>query len=75
MIQIIVTIIATTNTTHPITITIIAHVGNFNTLTSTYPPLDTTKVGKELVDCLIKELNGQELFHNFQNRVNGDLLA
>ena len=36
---------------------------------------DTTKVGKELVDCLIKELNGQELFHNFQNRVNDELLA
>ena len=34
---------------------------------------DTTKVGKELVDCLIKELNGQELFHNFQNRVNDNL--
>ena len=36
---------------------------------------DTTKVGKDLVDCLIQELNGQDLFHNFQNRVNGDLLA
>ena len=47
------------------------------TKTRCYPVFygDTTKVGKELVDCLIKELNGQELFHNFQNRVNGDLLA
>ena len=31
---------------------------------------DTTKVGKELVDTLINELNGQELFHNIQNKVN-----
>ena len=36
---------------------------------------DSTKVGKELVDCLIKEINGQELFQNCQNRVNGELLA
>ena len=36
---------------------------------------DTTKVGKELVDRLIEELNGQELFHNFQNRVNSALLS
>ena len=31
---------------------------------------DSDKVGKELVDNLIKELNGQELFHDFQNKVN-----
>lgn len=33
---------------------------------------DTNKVGKHLVDNLIKELNGQELFHDFQNKVNID---
>ena len=31
---------------------------------------DTNKEGKELVDNLIKELNGQELFHDFQNEVS-----
>ena len=31
---------------------------------------DTTKVGNELVNTLINELNGQELFHDIQNKVN-----
>jgi hypothetical protein len=31
---------------------------------------DTNKEGKELVDNLIKELNGQELFNDFQNEVS-----
>ena len=30
----------------------------------------TSKEGKELVDTLINELNGQELFHDIQNKVN-----
>ena len=33
---------------------------------------DTNKAGKDLIDNLIKELNGQELFHDFQNKVNSN---
>ena len=44
------------------------------TKTRCYPVFygDTTKVGKDLVDNLIRELNGQELFHDIQNKVNGN---
>lgn len=42
--------------------------------TKCYPVFygDTTKVGSELVDTLIHELNKQELFHDIQNKVNGE---
>ncbi len=30
---------------------------------------ETSKVGKELIDTLIQELNGQELFQDFQNNI------
>ena len=42
------------------------------TKTRCYPIFygDTTKEGKELIDNLIKALDGQELFHDIQNKVN-----
>ena len=42
------------------------------TKTRCYPVFygDTTKEGKELIDTLIKSLDGQELFHDIQNKVN-----
>jgi hypothetical protein len=40
--------------------------------TKCYPVFygETSKVGKDLVDTLIQELNGQELFQDFQNNIN-----
>ena len=42
------------------------------TKTRCYPVFygDTSKEGKELIDTLIKSLDGQELFHDIQNKVN-----
>ena len=42
--------------------------------TKCYPAFygESTKVGKDLVDNLINEINGQELFHNIQNKVNDE---
>ena len=42
------------------------------TKTRCYPVFygDTTKEGKELIDTLIKSLDGQELFHDIQNKAN-----
>ena len=39
--------------------------------TKCYPVFygETSKVGKELIDTLIQELNGQELFQDFQNNI------
>lgn len=44
------------------------------TKTRCYPVFygDTNKVGKDFVENLIKEMNGQELFHDFQNKVNNE---
>ena len=42
--------------------------------TRCYPAFygDATKIGKDLVDKLINELNGQEMFRNIQNKVNDE---
>ena len=42
------------------------------TKTRCYPIFygDTTKDGKDLIDLLINVLEGQELFHDIQNKVN-----
>ena len=42
------------------------------TKTRCYPVFygDTTKEGKDLIDVLINSLNGQELFHDIQNKTN-----
>ena len=42
------------------------------TKTRCYPIFygDTNKEGKDLIDALIRSLEGQELFHDIQNKVN-----